>query len=188
MRVVVGRVTLMLVLAGAITGCTDRTGTNAWTGQGRSTQVSATLVGFGALRSDWNRAHTEVLASGCDPGSAYNADPRLDSFPGCPGSKYVAVDGPANRVEAYVINFPVGTTLEQTLQAETPELPPDTVQASRLTLAGCVTTVFRSATLARLDPSNFPDDLVSVASETTPEGRRYLDFLPVTPGAAITSC
>jgi hypothetical protein len=179
----------MFVLASALTACSHRSpATNTSTRPGLSAHASVTLIGFGALRSNWNRTHTEVTAAGCEAGSAYDADPHLDPFPDCPGSKYVAVDGPANRVEAYQVNFPAGTTLAQTLQAETSELPPDALQVSRLTPAGCVITEFRSAALARLDPANLPDGLVSVASETKPTSRRYLDFLPVTPGAAITKC
>jgi hypothetical protein len=103
----------------------------------------------------------------------------LDAFPGCAGSKYVAVDGPGDRVEAYEVRFPAGTTLQQTLLAVVRELPPDTALVWRSTLPGCTVAQYRSAELARLDPANVPGGLIEVASETTPAGRRYLGLLPL---------
>lgn len=144
-----------------------------------SALAQAALTGFGALRTDWNRTHAVVAGPGCSPGSAYDEDPRLDAFPGCAGSKYVAVDGPGNRVEAYEVRFPTGTTLQQTLLAVVRELPPDTGLLWRSTLPGCTVAQYRSAELARLDPTNVPGGLIGVASETTPGGRRYLNLLPL---------
>jgi len=90
----------------------------------------------------------------------------------------VAVDGPGNRIEAYEVNFPAGTTLRQTLLATVRELPPDAALLWRTTMPHCTVAQYRSAELARLDPVNIPGGLVGVASETTPRGRRYLNLLP----------
>lgn len=136
------------------------------------------LTGFGALRADWDRTHTVVVARGCSRGSAYDENLRLDAFPGCPGSEYGGVDGPGDRVEAYVVNFPAGTTLQQTLQAQARELPSDAVVVWQATLPDCTVTQYRSPELGRLDPADIPGGLVGAASETTPQGRRYLNLLP----------
>lgn len=105
----------------------------------------------------------------------------LDSaaFPGCPGSRYVAVDAPGARVEAYQVNFAPGATLRQTLLAIARDLPPDSRLVWQETLRGCTITQYHSVELAQLDPANVPGGLVAVASETTPSGRRYLSFIPL---------
>ena len=175
-----------LVLSGALAGCTaahpvlpQPTRSPASASVTTAATALPVLTGFGALRADWDRRHTAVVAAGCARGSAYDEDPRLDAFPGCPGSRYVAVDGPGDRVEAYEVNFPAGATLRQTLLAEAGELPSDAVLVWRTTLAECTVSQYRSPELARLDPSSIPGGLVGVASETTPRGSRYLDFVPL---------
>jgi hypothetical protein len=175
-----------LVLSGVLAGCAAAHPAPAPSSASTASAAASTaapaqpvLTGFGALRTDWNRTHAVVGGPGCPPGSAYDEDPRLDAFPGCPGSKYVAVDGPGNRVEAYDVRFPAGTTLQQTLLAVARELPPDAALVWRSTLPGCTVAQYRSAELARLDPANIPGGLIEVASETTPAGRRYLGLLPL---------
>lgn len=180
----------MIALVGVLSGCTTSHHIPSKDQSSRpATGAARPLTGFGALRGDWNRTHTEVVAPGCPAGSAYDMDPHLDSYPGCPGSMYVGVDGADDRVEAYQVNFPAGTTPQQTLRAELRELPSDAVRVSQLTPTGCVITQYRSATLARLDPSNIPGGLVAVASDTKPNGRRYLDLIPTDlQTAGITTC
>lgn len=181
------RAVIALALCGVLAGCTGAHpapppfSSSASGSVTTSAPAQPVLTGFGALQADWNRTHAVVVAPGCPRGSAYDEDPRLDAFPGCPGSRYVAVDGFGNRIEAYQVNFPAGTTLRQTLLATVGELPPDAALLWRTTMPECTIAQYRSAELARLDPANIPGGLVGVASETTPPGRRYLSFIPLDP-------
>jgi hypothetical protein len=96
------RAGIALLLSGVLAGCTyshaalpPPVSSSASGSVTTSVPAQPVLTAFGALRADWNRAHAVVVASGCPRGSAYDEDPGVDAFLGCPGSRYVAVDGPA---------------------------------------------------------------------------------------------
>lgn len=147
------------------------------------------LDGIGATQRQWNSSHTAVRARGCIAGQAYDPDPRLRAFPGCPGSKYVAVDVVRGRVDAYVVNFPAGATLARVLAAIRPELPGDAVRTSTSVHGSCTLDQFRSAALARIDRQDFPGGRIAVAAARAPDGRRYLDLLPIDLGAShVSTC
>jgi len=147
------------------------------------------LVGFGATLANWNRHHEAARSVHCDEESAYDADARLDSFPGCPGSKYVAIADFGGRVEMYEMNFLAGTTLSATLAAELTEVPRDAQLVRVLRPGPCVISFFQSKLLGQLDPTNLPGGRFSVASEVKPTGRRFLSFVPDDPTLPpITRC